>query len=260
MDLNLKGRVALVTGGSRGIGFGIAKAFAAEGCEVHIAATNLDKLQTAASELSKAYGVKVTPHAGDLTKLENVEALAKAVGDIDILVNNAGAIPRGRLDQVDPAAWRKGWDLKVFAYIDLARFIFPGMCARKRGVIINVIGLAGERPVASSIAVSTANAALMMFTACLGGEGSNHGVRVVGVNPGAILSDRLLTGAQKNAVARFGDKDRWPELFHKLPGGRPGHVEEVADVVAFLASDRASYVNGDVLRIDAGLRVQDPSE
>ena len=170
------------------------------------------------------------------------------------------AVPRGKLSEVSPAAWRKGWDLKVFAYIDLARYIFPGMCERKKGVIINVIGLAGERPVASSIAVSTANAALMMFTACLGGEGARHGVRVLGVNPGPILSDRLLTGAKKNAIAKFGTEDRWPELFHKLPIGRPGSVEEIADVVTFMASDRASYVNGDVLRIDAGLRVQDPGE
>ena len=137
-----------------------------------------------------AHGVKVTTHVFDLSKLENVKRLADAAGDCDILINNAGAIPRGSLDDVTPEAWRHGWDLKVFGYIDLTRYILPRMKARKSGVIINIIGMAGERPEPDYIATSCGNAALMMFTQCLGGECMRDGVRIVGVNPGPIMSDR----------------------------------------------------------------------
>jgi hypothetical protein len=260
MDLKLRGRTALVTGASRGIGLSIARTLAEEGCNLHLAATNGALLEKVAASIRSEFDVATTIHVADLSTLDGVQKVAHDCGQLDVLVNNAGAIPRGRLAEVSPAAWRKGWDLKVFGFIDLTRLVYPRMCERGSGVIVNVIGLAGERPNATSIAVATGNAALRMFTFCLGGESIKFGVRVVGVNPGAILSDRLLHGAERTAQDQFGDKRRWPELFKTLPIGHPGQPEDVARMVAFLASDLASYISGEVIRIDAGMRVHDPHE
>jgi NAD(P)-dependent dehydrogenase (short-subunit alcohol dehydrogenase family) len=258
MDLNLKGRSVLITGGSRGIGESVAHVMAAEGCDIILAATDAEKLKQVADDVTAKYPVKVTTHAFDLSKLENIEALAAAAGDCDILVNNAGAVPRGSLYEVTPEAWRRGWDLKVFGYIDLTRLILPRMTARKSGVIVNIIGMAAERPEPKYIATCCANAALVMFTQCIGGECMRDGVRVVGINPGPIMSDRHRRGAERVAERELGSKDRWPELYKRFPIGRPGRVEEVANVVAFVASDLASYISGEIIRIDAGLKVRDP--
>ncbi len=258
MDLNLKGRTALITGASRGIGEAIAKVLAQEGCNLVLTATDTAKLAQLAADLKKAHGVTVATHGFDLTRHDNIKALADVGGHCDILVNNAGAVPRGSLDEVTPEAWRHGWDLKVFGYIDLTRYILPRMTARKSGVIINIIGMAGERPEPKYIATCCANASLIMFTQCIGGESMRDGVRVVGINPGPIMSDRHRRGAERVAERELGSKDRWPELYKRFPIGRPGRVEEVADVVAFLASDRASYISGETIRIDAGLKVRDP--
>lgn len=258
MDLNLQGRRVLITGASRGIGESIAKVMAKEGCDLILTATDTAKLQQLATELKAAHGVAVATHCFDLSKHENVRALAEVGGDCDILVNNAGAIPRGSLEEVTPEAWRHGWDLKVFGYIDLTRLILPRMTARKSGVIINIIGMAGERPEPKYIATCCGNAALIMFTQCIGGESVRDGVRVVGINPGPIMSDRHRRGAERVAERELGSKDRWPELYKRFPVGRPGRVEEVAEVAAFLASDRASYISGELIRIDAGLKVRDP--
>jgi NAD(P)-dependent dehydrogenase (short-subunit alcohol dehydrogenase family) len=258
MELNLNGRTALITGASRGIGESVAKTLASEGCNLILTATDTEKLAQLALDLKNAHGTKVETHGFDLSKHENVKALADVAGHCDILINNAGAIPRGSLYEVTPEAWRHGWDLKVFGYIDLTRLILPRMSERKSGVIINIIGMAGERPEPKYIATCCGNAALIMFTQCIGGECMRDGVRIIAVNPGPIMSDRHRRGAERVAERELGSKDLWPELYKRFPIGRPGRVEEVADVVAFLVSDRASYISGETIRIDAGLKVRDP--
>jgi NAD(P)-dependent dehydrogenase (short-subunit alcohol dehydrogenase family) len=258
MELNLNGRTALITGASRGIGESVAKTLAREGCNLILTATDTEKLAQLALDLKNAHGTKVETHGFDLSKHENIKALADVAGHCDILINNAGAIPRGSLYDVTPEAWRHGWDLKVFGYIDLTRLILPRMSERKSGVIINIIGMAGERPEPKYIATCCGNAALIMFTQCIGGECMRDGVRIIAVNPGPIMSDRHRRGAERVAERELGSKDLWPELYKRFPIGRPGRVEEVADVVAFLVSDRASYISGETIRIDAGLKVRDP--
>jgi NAD(P)-dependent dehydrogenase (short-subunit alcohol dehydrogenase family) len=258
MELNLNGRTALITGASRGIGESVAKTLASEGCNLILTATDTEKLAQLALDLKNAHGTKVETHGFDLSKHENVKAVADVAGHCDILINNAGAIPRGSLYEVTPEAWRHGWDLKVFGYIDLTRLILPRMSERKSGVIINIIGMAGERPEPKYIATCCGNAALIMFTQCIGGECMRDGVRIIAVNPGPIMSDRHRRGAERVAERELGSKDLWPELYKRFPIGRPGRVEEVADVVAFLVSDRASYISGETIRIDAGLKVRDP--
>lgn len=254
MDLNLRGQSALITGASRGIGKAIAEVMAEEGCNLHLAARDGDLLRKVCDELAAKYKVTAEPHMHDLSKTAEVEKLGAACIDVDILVNNAGAIPRGPLSEIDGATWRASWDLKVFGFIDLTRIIFQRMCDRGRGNIINVIGMAGERPDWKYIAGCTGNAALNSFTLALGGESVRYGVRVNCVNPGPIMSDRFKEGILRRARQTLNDEKRWPELLQDLPIKRAGTPREVADAVAFLASDRASYIIGAALRIDAGLR------
>lgn len=252
MKLNLNGKTALITGASKGIGLALAHVLAEEGCDLHLAARNGEAMVKARSEIETKHGVKVTVHALDLSKTEAMEKLAADVGYADILVNNAGDVPAGSLEVVDDAAWRTGFDLKVFGYITLTRAFYGKMKGRD-GVIVNVIGNSGENWDASYIAGSTGNAALMSFTKALGGASLNDGVRVVGVNPGPVATDRMLKIMKRKAIDMLGDEGRWEELFDKYPGKRPATAEEVADLCAFLASPRAGYITGTVVTIDGGI-------
>lgn len=240
MDLNLQGKRVLVTGGSKGIGRACAEAFAAEGAEVRIAARNPGE---------QKYPAK----AVDLSQKGAAEALADWAGELDILVNNAGAIPGGSLLKVDEDTWRKAWDLKVFGYINLSRRVYARMKERRSGVILNIIGSAGEKLDAAYIAGSTANAGLMAFTKALGGASHADGVRVVGINPGPIATDRLRSLYRQRAETLLGDANRYEELFANMSFGRPGRPEEIAAAALFLASDRSAYTSGTILTIDGGL-------
>jgi NAD(P)-dependent dehydrogenase (short-subunit alcohol dehydrogenase family) len=253
MDLNLKGKSVLITGASRGIGHAIAEMMAAEGCHLHLAARDEARLKTLAERLKKQHGVEIAVYRRDLSLTSEVESLGKACQDVDILVNNAGDIPTGTLAATDAATWRKAWDLKVFGYVDLTRIIYPRMCARRSGVIINVVGAAFKRPNPHYIAGCMANVALDMFTQCLGGESMRSGVRVVAVHPGPTTSDRHLAHVKERAQRELGDANRWQELHAKMPGGRAATVKEVAETVAFLASDRSSFTSGGSVIIDGGL-------
>lgn len=254
MDLSLQGRTALVTGASRGIGLAIAKTLGAEGCHLHFAARSEAGLVEAADGIKEAHGVEVTIHPCDLSLPGPVAALGAACAGVDILVNNAGDIPTGSLADIDSATWRRCWDLKVFGTVDLTRAILPQMRARESGVVVNVIGVAGEFANPDYIAGCMGNASLMMFTECLGGETIQFGVRVVGVNPGPTMSDRHLAHVKARAEKKLGDANRWPELEAVYPSGRSSTVDEIADAVAFLASDRAAHISGTTLRVDGGVR------
>lgn len=252
MDLNLKGRSALVTGASRGIGFGAACSLAAEGCHLHLAARTAVDLEAARREIIHDHPVEVVCHALDLSLGENAVKLARECLAADILINNAGAVPHGSVTSLDEAAWRRSWDLKVFGFLNLTREIYRAMCERRRGVIINVIGNNGERPTAGRLAASMANAALMAMSRALGAESADHGVRVIGLNPGGTETDRPLVGLRAQAEKELGSAERWRELTTGFPFGRLATVQEIADVITFLASDRASYVSGTVVTVDGG--------
>jgi hypothetical protein len=251
MDLNLKGKRALVTGGSRGIGYGVAEALAAEGCDLHLASRDPASLQAARRRLYDTYGVSVSTHASDLSQSDAAVKLARDCEGIDILVNNAGAIPQGTLE-LDEKTWREAWDLKVFGFINLTREVYRQMCARRQGVIVNVLGNAGERPMPHYVAGSMANSALMTLTRVIGAESIRHGVRVVAVSPGYIETDRQIVRWKARAQEQLGDENRWRELTTIFPLGRLGTVQEVANTVAFLASGRSSYTSGAIVTIDGG--------
>jgi len=253
VDLKLKGRRALVTGGSKGIGLAIGKWFAGEGVEVALVSRSADRLESEAAGLRKLSNAGVHTLAADLAQPGDRDKVAAAFPDIDILVNNAGAIPGGALDDVDDPTWRQAWDLKVFGYINLTRAYFARMKAKKRGVIINIIGLGGEKLDYNYIAGSMGNASLMAFTRALGGTSPEFGVRVVGINPGPVLTERIEFLNRQKAKKLLGDENRWREYFAKMPFGRPANVDEIAATVVFLASDLASYTSGTIVTIDGGL-------
>jgi len=253
MDLKLAGRTALITGGSKGIGLATAKWLAAEGVDVALVARSGDDLAQAADVVRATAPVNVTTLTADLSQASARDKVAAQFPDVDVLVNNAGAVPSGALAAVDEATWRAAWDLKVFGYIAMTRTYFARMQARRRGVIVNIIGIGGERLDFNYIAGSTGNAALMAFTRALGGRSPDFGVRVVGVNPGPVATERFEWLGRQRAAAELGDPERWTEKFKHLPWGRPASSDEIAAAVVFLASDLSSYTSGTILTIDGGM-------
>ncbi|GAA4254332.1 SDR family oxidoreductase [Azospirillum formosense] len=254
MDLDLKGKRAVVTGASKGIGRAVAESLAGEGCDLTLVARGSAELEELAASLSARFGVAAAAVPMDMADERARQALATDWAGADILVNNAGAIPGGEIGEVSDEVWRGAWELKVFGYIALCRLFYAAMSERGRGVIVNVIGTAGERPNAAYIAGTTGNAGLMAFTRALGARAPDAGLRVVGVNPGMTATDRAVTMMRTFSAQRHGDAERWPEVERALglPFGRMGTPREVADVVTFLASPRAGYVSGTIVTVDGG--------
>ncbi|WP_398481168.1 SDR family oxidoreductase [Tardiphaga sp.] len=252
MDLHLRGKRVLITGASKGIGAAAAEAFAEEGANLRLAARNVEKMQALADSLRARHQIDVAIHGTDLRNAEDLATLAAAAGDIDILVNNAGDIPGGAIDMIDEPAWRHAWELKVFGFINLTRQVYAQMKARGGGVIINDIGAAGEKFDANYICGSAGNAALMAFTRALGGKSLKDNIRVVGINPGPVGTDRHETLMKTRAKTQFGDESRFRELQQGFPLGRPAKPREIADLMAFLASDRAGYTSGVIYTVDGG--------
>jgi hypothetical protein len=253
MDLELKNKSVLITGASKGIGLAAAEVFAGEGCTVHLAARSEDLVNQHARRLRAEHGVDVHAHPTDIRDSDAVTRLAGACTDIDILINNAGDIPQGTIGDIDEDLWRHAWDLKVFGFINLTRLVYAAMKARGGGVIVNDIGAAGERFDFNYLAGSTGNAALMAFTRALGGRSLlQDNIRVVGINPGPVETDRMVNRLKGVALDKWGDEGRWRELTAQFPLGRAASPREIADLMAFLASERSGYTTGVVFTVDGG--------
>lgn len=252
MDLGLNGKKVVVTGASKGIGRAVAEAFAAEGARLVLASRDAKALRGVAQAIGGDAEIVVADLASDAGRA----ALFDAHGDADILVNNAGAIPRGGINDVTMAAWRAGWELKVFGYIDLCQRFYPGMAARGQGVIVNIIGMGGRMCRPDYICGAAGNAALIAFTNALGAESQSHGVRVFGINPTRTMTDRTAALFRSRAKSELGDENRWQELIDttSLPFRRLTDTGEVASMSAMLASARAGYLSGTVVDLDGGLQ------
>ncbi len=253
MELGLGGKVAIVTGGSKGIGRATAIRFAEEGASVMLCARGREALdETVALAGKRARGARVESIQADLGKPDEIKSVVarcvEVFGRIDILVNNAGSARPGDFRNLTDEQWLEDFNLKFFGYVRMAREVLPQMQRQRRGAIVNVIGTGGLRPSAGYMIGGAANAALNHFTKALADEGSKHGVRVVGVNPGPILTDRLRLFTERGADGR-----NLEDVYKRMtPLGRPGLPEEVADLVLFLASDRAAFIHGANVTIDGG--------
>lgn len=258
MDLGLRDRSALVTGASRGIGLAIAHALAAEGAQLAICSRTQADLERAASELEGAHDVPVVAVASDLSSADGIAFLQRAVeqwlGPLDILVNNAGAVPGGSVESLEEDTWRAAWELKLWGYVRTIRAFLPGMRQRRRGVIINVIGIAGNQPAPDFVAGGMANAALVNLTRGLARSVGPDGVRVVGISPGPIRTSRAVELAARAAAARdLSVEEVLRERAASVPLGRLGEPDEIGSIAAFLASDRAGYIHGVTIPVDGGL-------
>lgn len=254
MELGLKNKKVLITGASQGIGKGIAQAFAKEGANLLLVARSDEKLKALAEELQNEYSIDVKYLAVDLSLVDAVDQIKSFVGqDLDILVNNAGDVPSGDLWKVDAEQWKAGWEVKVYGFINLTRALYPLMKNRENAAIVNIIGIAGERLTYDYIAGSTGNAALIAFTKSMGAYSLDDGIRINGINPGPIETERIhkLIGHAKSsgpeAIAALQEK------LKMLPAKRMGRVEEIADVVLFLASNKALYISGTIVNVDGGM-------
>lgn len=253
MDLGHKGKRVLVTGSSKGIGLAVAQSFAQQGAHVILNGRDQTVLKRVADQMEASTGHRPSMAVADLSHPEGVVAALEQAGELDILVNNAGAIPSGDLATVDDATWRRAWDLKVFGYINTIRHVLPTMQDRGRGVIVNIIGMAGRAPRSDYICGSMGNAALIAFTHAMGSATPAHGVRLYGVNPSPTRSDRIEGIMRAQAQRTLGNADQWFDLTRKLAFGRLAEPSEVADLVVFTASDRCGYLSGTVIDVDGGM-------
>ncbi len=254
MDLGLAGKRVLITGGSKGIGFGTARAFAMEGANIVVAGRDETALREAAQKLKADCGVSVEIISVDLSVEAERTRMFEAFPDIDVLVNNAGAIPGGGIADVSMARWQEGWALKVFGYIHLCQLYFAAMKERQSGTIVNIIGMGGRAVRPDYICGAAGNAALIGFTNALGADAPKDNVRVFGINPSATLTGRVTTLYQARAKAKFDDETRWKELLDesRMPFGRLKTPEEVGNLAAMLSSSRVQYLSGTVVDMDGG--------
>jgi NAD(P)-dependent dehydrogenase (short-subunit alcohol dehydrogenase family) len=257
VDLGLKGKVVLVTGGSRGIGLACAKAFLAEGARVAIGSRSKVNLVAAERQL-KGDGHEVVKVAGDLIDpaagRRMVTEVEQALGPIDVLVNSAGAAKRTPPDELTNEAFRAAMDAKYFTYVHAIEAVLKSMVTRGHGVIVNIVGTGGKVAAPTHIPGGAANAALMLVTAGLAAAYGPRGVRVNAVNPGLTLTDRLKQGMEAEAkLAGTSLEAALKQATEQIPLGRLGQPEDVANAVLFLASERAGYISGAILSLDGAM-------
>jgi NAD(P)-dependent dehydrogenase (short-subunit alcohol dehydrogenase family) len=250
MDLGLKGKIILITGGSKGIGFAAAQAFVAEGCHVAIASRSEANLAAARSKLP------VETFAADLAQpraaAELVDAVERRIGAIDVLVNCAGAAKRTNADELTPEAWRAAMDAKYFSYVHVIDPLIKRMAARGRGAIVNVIGSGGKVAAPTHIGGGAANAALMLATAGLANAYAAKGVRVVGINPGPTKTERVAAALAADARRdNISEDEALERTVQRMPSKRMPEPQEVADIIVFAASERAKLLSGAILSADA---------
>ncbi len=257
MDLGLRGRTAVITGGSAGIGLACAEVLGSEGCTVVIVARDAGRLAAAAEQVRRNAGCAVHVVAADLGTLAGIEVMIASaqglVGRLDILVNNAGSIRAGAFLDIPDTQWVEDWNLKLLGYVRAARAVFPIMREQGGGRIVNVIGSAARQVIPNYLVGGAANAALVNFTKGLSDLGARHGIFVKAASPGAVQTERWENRMKLEAQAegRSYEEVR-AERIASYPLQRIVTPHEVADLVCFLASPRSDMLNGASINIDGG--------
>lgn len=259
MDLQLAGKVALVTGGSKGIGRAVAAQLASEGADVVVTARHLEPLERAAQDIASRTGRQVVPMAGDMSVTADVnrcvEATLERFGRIDILVTCAGSSPGGLLEELTEEQWYASLSLKFMGYVRSVRAVIPHMRERGEGSIVLVVGNDGLKPSYWEMTAGVANAADINFASSVAEQYGRHGVRINTVNPGPVNTERWDSLEKAFARDKKVDQGRAHTLaVSSIPFGRICEPEEVASLVTFLASPRASFINGAHIPIDGAQR------
>jgi NAD(P)-dependent dehydrogenase (short-subunit alcohol dehydrogenase family) len=251
LELGLRGKVAIVTGGSEGLGRACAERLAREGARVAICARRKDVLERAAEYIGKATGGEVLARPADVTRPADIEGFVAAVvahfGGVDILVNNAGTSAAAAFEQVDDAAWQRDIELKLMAAVRFCRLVVAHMKRRGGGRIINVTTVGGKAPAPRALPTSVTRAAGINLTKALAGEYAADRILVNTVCLGLVKSAQWERRAQGNLEGYY------KEVARRVPIGRVGEAEEFADLVAFLASERAGYITGTAINFDGGM-------
>ena len=251
-DLGLRDKVAIVTGGSDGLGRATAQRLASEGVKVVICGRREDYLRQAAGDLSDETGGMVHPVNADVTDAEDCARLVAETeaqfGGIDILINNAGASAASALEDVSDEAWQADFDLKVMAAVRLCRAVAPSMQARGGGSIVNASIGGGKAPPAGQLPTSLTRAAGLNLTKSLANEFASANIRVNAICIGLLKSAQWERRAGEDGLDAFYD-----QLATKVPLGRVGEAEDYGDLAAFLCSDRATYITGTAINLDGGM-------
>src|SRR6266404_1217878 len=257
MDLQLNGKTALVTGGSEGIGKGIALALAKEGVDVAICARRKDVLEATASEIARATNRKIVAIPADLRKDADaknfIEQAHKALGRVDIIVNNAGSAAGGVIEHLTEDDWEQALQLKFMGYVRCLRYVLPLMVKQGGGRVVNLIGNDGRKPSYWEVAPGAANAAGYNLTLSLAGQYGKHGISLVAVNPGPVRTERwagLVKAMSRDMKLSYEEADQLAPS--SIPMGRIAEVEEVANLVVMLASPLMHMVNGTMIEVDGG--------
>lgn len=256
MDLGLKGKTAVITGGSVGIGLGVARAFAREGANVLIAARDEARAREAAAAIAAEHGTTAHAHACDVATAEGCAGLveaARGMGGADILVNNAGTGSNETILEASDEKWQAYWDLHVMAAVRLARGLAPIMAARGGGAILNNASICATQPLWYEPIYNVTKAALVMFSKTLANELIPMGIRVNAINPGLIRTPDWVKTATELAGPDKAETYLQSVANEHAPIKRFGTVEELADFFVFLCSDRASYSVGSTYYVDGGM-------
>jgi NAD(P)-dependent dehydrogenase (short-subunit alcohol dehydrogenase family) len=254
MKLGLEGKVVFISGGSKGIGLACARAFAGEGARVSIASRSQENLDRARQTLTKE-GFEVVTAVADFCQPQDAQAAVnqteKLLGSVDVLINSAGSANRYQIDAYDTDAWHQGLNAKYFPQVHAMDAVRPGMIQRKRGAIVNIMGMGGRSAQQVFLSGGAANAALMLVTVGWANALGRYGIRVNGINPGSTLTDRVQRGIQATAQAEgISETEALERSQSRIPLGRFARPEEVAAVALFLASEQASYVTGAIIPMD----------
>ncbi len=257
MDLGLQGKVALVTAASKGLGKAIAWELAREGCRVAICAREQTTLDATAEEIRHATGAEVLALPCNVTQADQIDRLVASAqarfGRIDILVNNAGGPPTGSFAIFDDAAWQRALDLNLMSAVRLCRAVLPGMKERGWGRIINSTSVMVKQPEEGFVLSTAARAGLVGMAKTIAAEYAAAGITVNNVCPGYTLTDRVRALAESRMAAEGRSYEEvLADYAAEIPAGRLGRPEELAALVVFLASERASYITGATIPVDGG--------